>query len=419
MIGVVGAGITGLALAHELRKRGRAVRVWEASDRPGGVMWSEKVHGRVLDFGPQRTRLTRPVKDLVDALELDERLLYAPTGLPLYVYHAGRLRRVPFSLSEALRTDLFSWRAKLRALAEPFIVPRRAHQSVEEFFVRNFGREIYENLLGPLYGGLYASDPGRMPVRHALGRILDEFQVGPSLLLAFLRRGASAREAVPTITFDEGLGVLPRALARSLGDSVRLGTPVDRVVQGPMGRIRVEADGDGQEVQAVILTCSAPAAGHILRQAAPMASEDLESLTYNPLAVVHLESDCDLEGFGYQVAFGESLETRGVTWNASIFDRDGLYTAYLGGMKNPGLVDEPDDHIGEIAAREFEEVTGCPARVLHVSRTRMPAWDVSWNALDRISVPPGVHLCASYTGRPGVPGRVAVARRLAESLAGR
>lgn len=416
MIGIVGAGITGLVLAHELRKRGRSVRVWEASDRPGGVMWSEEVDGRVLDFGPQRTRLTRPVKELVDDLDLSERLLYAPAGLPLYVYRSGRLRRVPFSLGEAVRTDLFSWRAKLRALAEPFIVPRRAGLSVEEFFVRNFGREIYENLLGPLYGGLYASDPGRMRVRHALGRVLDEFQVGPSLLLAFLLRGGSARESVPTITFDDGLGVLPRTLAETLGDSLRLETPVDRLVQGPMGRIRVQAEGEELEVQSVILTCPADAAGHVLRQAAPMASEDLESLTYNPLAVVHLESDCDLEGFGYQVAFGEPLETRGVTWNASIFERDRVYTAYLGGMKNPGLVREADDHIGGIAAQEFEMATGCPAKVIRVSRTRMPAWDETWDVLDRIAVPRGVHLCSSYTGRPGVPGRVAVALRLAEAL---
>ncbi|MDX1567295.1 MAG: protoporphyrinogen oxidase [Longimicrobiales bacterium] len=422
MIGVVGAGITGLTLAHELRRRGRTVRVWEAAERPGGVMWSEKEGGRVLDFGPQRTRLTRDVKGLVDELGLGERLLYAPEGLPLYVYRSGRLRPVPFSLGQALRTDLLSWRAKLRALAEPFIVPRRAGESVEELFVRNFGREIYENLLGPLYGGLYASDPGRMPARHALARVLDELKVGPSLLLAFLRRGAAAREAIPTITFEEGLGALPRALAESLGDALLLGTPVDQLAPGPMGRIQVEAGGTVQEVQAVVLTCPASAAGHILRQAAPMASESLESLTYNPLAVVHLESDCQLEGFGYQVAFGETLETRGVTWNDSIFGREGehgrrgLYTAYLGGMKNPGLVQEDDDRIGEIAAREFEEVTGCPAGIIRVSRTRVPAWDESWDVLDRISVPRGVHLCASYTGRPGIPGRVAVARRLAAAL---
>ncbi len=416
LIGIVGAGITGLTLAHELHEGGHDVRVWEARDRPGGVMWSREVDGRILDLGPQRTRLTSEVGSLVREVGLEGDLLVAPAGLPLYVYRDGRLRRVPFSFPEALRTDLLSWRAKLRALLEPFVVPRRAGETAEELFVRNFGRETYENLLGPLYGGLYASDPGEMPVRHALGRVLDEFQVGPSLLLAFLRRGAAARNAVPTVTFRQGLGALPRALADGLADALRLDAAVDQLVPGPSGRIRIQSEAEAPEVRAVILTCPADGAAAILRWAAPRTSELLETLTYNPLAVVHLDADCELDGYGYQVAFGEDMETRGVTWNASIFGRDRLYTAYLGGMKNPGIVEEPDDRIGGVAAREFEEVTGCEAAVLNVERTRIPAWDRSWEALDRIHLPDGVHLCANYTGRPGIPGRVRIARALARRL---
>ncbi|HJR53873.1 MAG TPA: FAD/NAD(P)-binding protein, partial [Gemmatimonadota bacterium] len=54
MIGIVGAGLTGLALAHELARRGVEHVVLEAADRPGGVIESARVDGRVLDFGPQR-----------------------------------------------------------------------------------------------------------------------------------------------------------------------------------------------------------------------------------------------------------------------------------------------------------------------------------------------------------------------------
>ena len=417
MIGVVGAGITGLTLAYELSKRGRSVRLWEACDRPGGVMWSEEVDGRVVDLGPQRTRMTAEVRRLVEEMGLDDQVLTAPPDLPLFVYRDGKLRRVPFSAVEAVRTDLISWRGKLRALLEPLAVPRRRGETVEEFFVRSFGREMYENLLGPMYGGLYASDPARMPARHALAKVLDEFGVGPSLLWAFLRRGGSAREAVPTITFQGGLGALSRALADALGDDLRLGTPVDRMVQGPGGRVRVETGDGATEVRALVLTCPAGAAAEILRDVAPVASDRLASLTYNRLGVVHLRSDCDVRGYGCQVAFGEELETRGTTWNASIFDRDGVYTAYLGGMKNPELADEPDDRIGRIAAREFEVITGCPAEVLKVSRTRMPAWDRTWDALGEVRVPGRVHLCANYTARPGIPGRLKEARELAARLA--
>ncbi len=418
MIVVVGGGITGLALGHELASAGVQVRVYEAADRPGGVTWSEDRDGVFLDLGPQRTRLTESVRALVEELGLEGELQEAPPDLPLYVYRGGRLRVVPFSTWEAARTDLLSWRAKLRALLEPFTSPLYPRETVEEFFVRKFGREAYRSLLGPLYGGLYASDPGRMPARHALGRVLEEFGVGRSLLLTFLRRGRQARRAVPTVSFRGGMGALPRALARSLGERLRLGTPVRAVVPGPGGRLQVEASSeDPVEARAVVLTCPAPAAAGILRSVAGDAADRLETLTYNPLAVVHLRgAGCGLRGFGYQVAFGEELETRGVTWNASIFDRDEIYTAYLGGMKNPDLVKEEDDALGRIAAAEFAEATGCRARPLEVSRTRVPAWDHTWNGLEGIALPERIHLCAAYTGRPGIPGRIVAAKSLAKRL---
>ncbi|HSR41447.1 MAG TPA: hypothetical protein VLL48_04740, partial [Longimicrobiales bacterium] len=109
-------------------------------------------------------------------------------------------------------------------------------------------------------------------------------------------------------------------------------------------------------------------------------------------------------------------ETRGVTWNASIFGRDEVYTAYLGGMKNPDLVAEEDPVLARIAAAEFEEATGCPAQPLRVSRTRVPAWDHTWSALEGIVLPERIHLCAAYTGRPGIPGRIVAAKRLAGRL---
>jgi phytoene dehydrogenase-like protein len=61
MICIVGAGLTGLALARELAGRGVEHVVLEAADRPGGVIRSGTVDGRVLDFGPQRFRMSAPL----------------------------------------------------------------------------------------------------------------------------------------------------------------------------------------------------------------------------------------------------------------------------------------------------------------------------------------------------------------------
>jgi len=418
MIGIVGGGISGLVLAYELRRLGVEVTVWEAASVPGGVMRSH-IHGDlVLELGPQRARLNGPFRQLVESVGLTDELITASTDLPLYVYHRGRLRRAPLSFSQAVTTDLLPWWAKARVLAEPLFPGPRDGERVGPFLRRKFGGVAYRALLGPLYGGLYASDPDRMPVKHALQRTLVELGVGRSILWRMLRSAGRAAESAPC-SFREGLGALPLAITEKLEGCVRLQTPVRR--------LRRQADGwevtvDGAEtvsVDAIVLSCPSDAAAGLLGEAYPEQAARLSALRYNRLALVFLEAETKLHGLGYQVAFGESLETRGVTWNDSLFDRPGLYTAYLGGMKNPDLPDWDDDRIAGIARKEFEVVTGYPARPVHVSRTRIPAWDDTWDALEGIEWPPDLHMCSNYTARPGILGRIVEAKRLAARLAPR
>jgi oxygen-dependent protoporphyrinogen oxidase len=46
----------------------------------------------------------------------------------------------------------------------------------------------------------------------------------------------------------------------------------------------------------------------------------------------------------------------------------------------------------------------------------MPAWDLSWQALDGLDLPAGLHLAANWWSRPGLPGRLAEAERMARKL---
>lgn len=416
MIVIVGAGVTGLALSHHLARHGREHIVLEAEGEPGGVVRSRVVEGRVLELGPQRTRLTPGVRALVDELGLGGELLQAPPGLPLFVYRDGKLRRVPFTPAEVARTDLLSCRAVLRALLEPLMPGERPDETVADFFTRRFGRQTYETLLGPLYGGLYASDPADMLVRLSLRQTLQEMGMHGSLVRAFLRRGSGARAAPAACSFRAGMQALPLALHRAAEGRVRLATPVRALRDAGAGLV-VETDDGGVPADRVVLTVPAGAAARILRPLAPDAADRLQRLRYNPLALVHLHAGCELRGMGYQVAFGEAMLTRGVTWNDSLFGRDGVYTAFLGGAKRPDAVELDDAELGRIAVDEFRTATGCEARPLLVTRVWMPAWDRSWTALEGLELPPGVRLCANYESRAGIAGRLQRAKVLAAELA--
>lgn len=412
----MGGGISGLALAHQLALRGTPFILLEASPRTGGVVRSGLIDGHLLEWGPQRGRLTADFAALVDELALRDQLITAAPDLPLFVYRSGRLREVPFTPGAFLRSDILSIRGKLRLLLEPFTAPARDDEAVGAFLMRKLGREAYENIAGPLYGGLYASDPHEMIVGLSLRHVLREFKVTRSMLLPLLRRGGTVA-APAACSFRDGMETLPRALHARHTASIRVNTPVHAIERSRSG-YTLATDSGSIAARRVIITTPAPAAARLLERVAPQQAAAIASLRYNPLAVVHLRAATDLRGLGYQVSLAERLVTRGVTWNDSLFGRTGVYTAYLGGAANPWIAQESSARAGALAVGEFREVTGYDAGVISVAQEAMPAWDRSWAAIESLTLPPEIHIHASWRARPGIPGRLAMSRLLAGRLAG-
>ncbi|MDX1579622.1 MAG: FAD-dependent oxidoreductase, partial [Gemmatimonadota bacterium] len=223
----------------------------------------------------------------------------------------------------------------------------------------------------------------------------------------------------PAVTFEDGMQSLPLAMAEELGDRVRLSTAVRSLERGPSGW-RIGLEDRVLEADTVVLTPPATVTSRLLASSSPAAAAAIGSLTYNPLAVVHLDAETELRGLGFQVAFTErDLSLRGVTFNNSLFGRPNLYTAYLGGARHPEVADMSRERLSELARREFRRCTGYEARVLAVEHERMPAWDRSWEAVEDLTLPQGLHLAANWRSRPGIPGRLAEARRTARRITGR
>ncbi len=411
MIAVVGGGLTGLAVGLELQARGKDFVVLEARNRPGGVIRSEHVDGRVLDFGPQRTRRVPGVARLIAALGLENELLTAKDGLALWVHHGGELHRVPFSLPDLLASHALGVGAKLRLLLEPFTRGADPEERVDAFFRRKVGREIYETFLAPLYGGLYASDPADMEVGTSLIHALRAAGAERSLVLALHRRGGAVRPPA-AVSFASGMEALPRAMARAISEHVRLDTPVRGIGRSGTGWT-VETDDGPLDARAVVITTPADVTARLMARVAPRTSTALKRLRYNPLGIVHLDAETDLEGLGFQVAFGEATMLRGVTFNDSLFGRSRLYTAYLGGARHTEVAEMSEDRLAGIAVSEFQRVTGCAPRALRATHARVPAWDTSWRALADVALPHGIHAAAPWRSRPGIPGRLADAARVA------
>src|SRR5512145_1626989 len=91
-VAVIGGGIAGLSAAYELRKRKRSVVVLERSERPGGVIVTERVGEFTIDAGPDSLLVQKPAAVvLCNELGLGDRLF--PTRLPrtAFVLRDGEL----------------------------------------------------------------------------------------------------------------------------------------------------------------------------------------------------------------------------------------------------------------------------------------------------------------------------------------
>ena len=418
-VGVVGAGISGLALVRALSERGVDVVAFEANAEPGGLMRSRRVDGHVLELGPQRLRLTPEIDAMVDELSLRDELREGDDDLPLFVYHDGALRVVPLSVSAALTTDLLSPLGKLRILKEPFTGPQRPGETVDAFLVRKFGRQAARRYLGPLYSGLYGTDPRDMLMEYSLGKALANAGIEGSVLLWVARKLRAGRETPPVCTFEGGLGRLSEALYDAYSDSIALDTPVESIRNGNGGYALETADGT-ERVDEVVLTTPAGTSADLLATIDAELASTLRRFAYNPITMVYLESAFEGDGIGVLVPPDGDARISGSTWNASFLGRDRLFTCYVDPGSYPEMAERTDDELGAVAAAEFERITGASATPIHVHRwvPGMPAYDRSWTAMDDLSLPAGVHLCANYVARAGIPGRVRHAERLASELTG-
>ncbi len=417
-VAVVGAGITGLAVTHHLAAADIDVVTFEAAAEPGGVIRSHQHDGRVLEDGPQRFRLTDELDALVRDLGLGNQMIRVEDEPPLYIYADEKLCLVPKSVRQLFSTDLLTWREKVRLLREPMTSSLDRDETVAEGFSRKCGTGVYRKLIEPIVGGMYGTDPEEMPVGHALDRLVDFENEHRSLLFGAYRRARSTEGFPPVVSFDEGVQTVPWALYEQHEPYVHLNQPVTSIERFMGGQFAVRTDRGSVGVDRLVVTTPAATTASLLSMIDDCHVAPLAELTYNGLVIVHLEADLDRPGFGYQVHRNEGLSTLGVTWNDSLLGRDGVYTAFLGGMYEPELLDQSADELGALAAEEFERVTGEPASVLDVTSLPkiIPAYDTTWSALDEIELSDDIILATNYTARIGIPGRLREAKRVAERL---
>jgi protoporphyrinogen/coproporphyrinogen III oxidase len=382
-VAIVGAGITGLTAAFYLKRKGVPVTVYETGDRVGGAIQSLRAEGYLAEFGPNTILETSPkVTQLVqDAGLAPRRMDPDPRAGARYVVRYQRPIEMPGSPLGFFTTKLFTARAKLAVLREPFVPRRRdgKEESVAEFVVRRLGQEFLDHAIDALVAGVYAGDPYKLSVPQAFPKLGQlEARYG-SLIKGQIfgarerkRRGEVAKDRAAKFSFDGGLQVLPDTLREQLGEAVRLNTTVTRITQQAEGwalDFRAGGQPARAEHSAVIYAGTAFKLAELEVQSGMLLHlRTFGEIRYPPVASVVLgfrreDVTHPCEGFGMLIPRVEGFKILGTIFSSSLFPNRApaghlTLTSYVGGERSPELASLPPDKLFALTCEDLRLLLG-------------------------------------------------------------
>jgi oxygen-dependent protoporphyrinogen oxidase len=450
---VIGGGITGLAAAYELTRRGCRPLVLESSSRAGGLIHTERADGFTIEAGPDSVLASKPAAlDLARELGLETAIqtvrppggAFVLRGVTLYPLPKPPVLGIPQTWAGLARYALLSPAARARVALEPLIPARRGgdDESIGSFFRRRFGTASVDLIAQPLLGGIHAGDietlsmqslfPRLLDLERTHGSILRAPPVGPDPVGPDLQAGPS-RAISPFRSLRGGMTSLVAALEQHLKPgSIRCGAPVDRIERTDDGWST-----GGHTARAVIVATPAHAAAVLLapidREAAdlcarvPYVSTASVALAWPRTAIAHA-----LAGTGFVVARQHSdVRITACTWVSSKWverapEGTALLRAFIGGAHDPDAVSLSNEELVAAVRRDLERVLGITAAPSLVRVYRWPCGGAQHlvghlarveTIERRLAGHAGLFVAGSGFRAVGIPDCIADARRVAAAAA--
>jgi oxygen-dependent protoporphyrinogen oxidase len=438
-VAIVGGGISGLAAAYELQRRGLTVRVLDAAPRAGGVITTERFDGWVVDGGPDSLLVQKPAAvALCRELGIADRLVSTLTPRTAYVMRDGRLHPLaegsflgfPLKFRALAGSSLFSVAGKLRMAAE-VVTPRTdgdEDESIASFVRRRFGQEAVDYLAEPLLAGIHAGDAERLSIRALFPRLIEAERQTGSVIRAFRALHVKPSPQGAFVSLPGGTGELVEALVAALAPgTIVTGAKVTDLRRA--SAYTVESTAGPVEARAVILAAPAYVSGSLLRGFDIALATICESIPYASTATIAFGYRRDqvahpMAGTGFVVPKVERRALMAGTWVTSKWPGRApadhvLLRAFLGGGRDPRRLEQTDAALIETAREELSDlldIRGEPlfARLFRWTR-QSPQYEVGHlrriAAIDqKMASLPGLFLTGSGFHAIGIPDCIARGR---------
>ncbi len=457
---IAGSGITGLSAAWNILKKAHAagkspqIIVVEKEKRLGGKTQTQVIDGMVIEEGPDSVIAYKPwAVQLAKELGL-ETVGTNPKIRSTYILHHGKMEQLPVGMQIMIPTEVWpflktrlltSW-GKLRAGLEPFVPIRKSDEdeSIGSFVGRRFGREVLENVAGPLMGGIYGGDFGTVSMKATFPRFLDMERKGGSLLLQGWRNKENKPKG-PTgsafVTVKAGLNQLVQELLRRMDGQVRFmtGVSLTGLVPGPEGKGYVAGLDNGERIEAdaVVLALPAYVAASLVKEYLPDVASELNAIPYHNSVVAAMafdrkDIDHPLNASGFLVPAREPTTVTACTWVSSKWphatpEDKVLIRCFIGrGNESKDWTKESDETIVALARKELEKIMGLKAEPLFTRvfkwQRAMPQYRVGHlDRMDRVDKlmqqAPGLYVAGAAFRGVGLPDCVREGTQAADKAA--
>jgi len=415
-VAVIGAGISGLCVAHHAQRAGADVTLFDSSSRVGGNIHTVNNGSYRYEHGPNSLLANGEMFELIADLGISGEILEPKAAASKrYILRDGRPVALPGSPVQGVTTKAFSMAGRFRILKEPFIRSKTSNsESVYSFIERRLGREMADYAIDPFVSGIYAGDPKRLSLTNAFPKFHNLETASGSLI-----RGAIWGKRVPakpvpdgaprTFSFKKGMQTLADAIAEGLRNT-RLATPVEEFAKRNGGYTV-----NGRNYDAVALCTPARSAAKLIESIDADAAAEISGVYYPPIAVVYAsfkkgQVAGDPDGFGILIPGVEKREILGALFSSSVFDGrapddEHLFTIFAGGSRRPDLCENTDEAIIDIAIRELTSIMGITGGPVFTDIKRwersIPQYNIGYEsvtaAVERVQDRnPGLVVCSNY-----------------------
>jgi oxygen-dependent protoporphyrinogen oxidase len=355
-IAIIGGGVAGLTAAYYLKKSGHIPTLLESSPNIGGVMQTEVIDGFTIENGPNTILLSdQRTLDMLDDLviEIEDA---SPKSQNRYVVKNKKCVPVPTSLGSFIKSSLFSSNTKFKIFTEAFRrnSPTAGEESISQFVVRRFNKEVLDFAVNPFIAGTYAGDPDSLSIEHSFPLLIDTEREHGSIIGGFFKnRKLKNLNNIKrrTVSFKHGISALPKKLAEFSINNILYQSQITDISKSDNGyKLNFLQNEDKQSFICDEIICTVPtyALNKITLNGEKYSDfDELSQINYPPVISISLGYKTEdiphpLDGFGALVPKCEQMNILGVLFSSTLFanrapDGHSLLTIFMGGSRQPKL----------------------------------------------------------------------------------